>query len=167
MKKDKFEKLLKRFPASFAVVAQRAYKRRKYFQAVLRSAASVETDAPGMYSLFSLEDQTGNPEAAQLLAQIEDNFDVMTEEENEELKAMLEQAQEQEDEFQKKAIEDMEEAAAKFKTLKRQIEELTVKMTDMQNTYEADLAKLTDVLNSMSQDAPLHEVLAKINQLQE
>jgi len=102
-----------------------------------------------------------------VLAQIEDNFDTMTEEENEELKAMLEQAQEQEDEFQKKAIEDMEEAATKFKTLKRQIEELTGKMTEMQNMYEADLTKLTDVLNGMSQDAPLHEVLAKINQLQE
>ena len=162
MKKEKFEKLLKRFPASFAHVAQRAYKRRKYFQAVMRSTVAVDSEAQ-----LEGEGVKRDHDSAAVLAQIEDNFEVMTEEENEELKVMLEKAQEQEDEFQKKALEDMEDAATKFRTLKKQIEDLTGKMTQMQNMYEADLTKLTDVLNGMSQDAPLHEVLAKINQLQE
>ena len=168
VKRSRFEKLIKRFPVAFESLVKKAYKRRLYFQTLMR--ASVEQAEPGATgsaegSMEEQKDEFSHQNATQKLKELEDSLDELSPEEETHLKELLAHTNAKEDEFKRQALDDMQSAAEKFKNLKGELQQLTSRITTMQSSYEKDITNLTDVLKRVSENAPAEELQPALEKL--
>lgn len=157
IKKGKYIELLNKFPNSFHTLLKRAFKRNKYFKAVMQS--NISADDIGYNENSLIRSKTTKSGAAEYL----ENFSwELTNEESQELNELI--SKNNEITVKDKIVENIKNNKQSMNALQENVEKITTKVEQIKEFYERDMKNLVHVINLLKdgQNTEANHVLAQL-----
>jgi CRP-like cAMP-binding protein len=140
LKKSKYLELVGKYPSCYQLILKRAFKRAKYFKAVMQS--SVKKEEIGYDELNLMKNKSMKSGAGEYLANFTWEFD---ESELNELNEMIAKGNEMS--VKEKIVENVRKGQQNMASLQENIESISTQVEEIKMFYERDINSLVHVIN--------------------